>query len=111
VFAFETRNPLVKEWRAWIPSRTREAVVVPGIGIVEVHNDIASAAGDLVTYETHFRFAPHDVVVTTDTLRFMRQAELAAFLRDAGFTEITWFGDWDRSPVSPASPEIIVIAG
>ena len=110
VVALETRNPLVEEWRDWIPSRTRETVQVPGIGTVEVHNDIASTGGTLVTYETHFRFAPDDVRVTTDTLRFMKEAELAALLRDAGFTETTWFGNWDRSPVSPASPEIIVIA-
>jgi SAM-dependent methyltransferase len=108
--AFETRNPLVEEWRAWIPSLTRETVAVPGIGMVEVHNDIASADGNLVTYETHFRFAPDDVAVTTDTLRFMSQAVLASFLADAGFTNVTWFGDWDRSPIRATSPEIIVIA-
>ena len=108
--AFEARNPLAEEWRAWIPSLSRETIAVPGIGTVEVHNDIASAEDNLVTYETHFRFAPNDVVVTTDTLRFMSQAELAAFLADAGFTDTTWFGNWDRSPVTPASPEIIVTA-
>jgi hypothetical protein len=86
-------------------------VQVPGIGAVEIHNDIASATGNLVTYETHFRFAPDDIVVAPDTLRFMSQAELAAFLRDTGFTDVTWFGNWDRSPISAASPEIIVIAG
>ncbi|WP_119302486.1 class I SAM-dependent methyltransferase [Dongia deserti] len=109
--AFETRNPLVEEWREWIPSRSRETVQVPGIGKIEVHNDIAAAEGALVTYETHFRFAPDDIVVTRDTLRFMSQAELAAFLANAGFTELTWFGDWDRSPITPQSPEIIVLAG
>jgi SAM-dependent methyltransferase len=109
--AFETRNPLVEEWRAWIPSRTREIVQVPGIGAVEIHNDIASANGNLVTYETHFRFAPHDVVVAADTLCFMTQAELAVFLRDTGFTDVTWFGNWDRSPISAINPEIIAIAG
>ncbi|HEX6118809.1 MAG TPA: methyltransferase domain-containing protein [Dongiaceae bacterium] len=109
--AFETRNPLVEEWRAWIPLLTRETVAVPGIGAVEVHNDIAAAGGNLVTYETHFRFAPDDVAVTTDTLRFMSEAELAAFLAAAGFNRLTWFGDWNRSPTSPTSPEIIVLAG
>jgi len=109
--AFETRNPLVEEWREWVPSRTREAVQVPGIGSVEIHYDIASADGALVTFETHFRFAPDDIVVAPTTLRFMSRDELAAFLRDAGFTDVTWFGDWDRSPISATSPEIIVIAG
>jgi len=109
--AFETRNPLAREWRGWIPSLTREIVQVPGIGAVEIHNDIAAANGVLVTYETHFRFAPGDVVVAPDTLRFMSRDELAAFLADAGFTALTWYGNWDRSPVSSASPEIVVIAG
>ena len=27
-----------------------------------------------------------------------------------GKTEVTWYGDWDRSPVSPASPELIAVA-
>lgn len=109
--AFETRNPLVEEWREWIPSLTRETIAVPGIGTVEVHNGIAAAGDNLVTYETHFRFAPDDIVVAVDTLRFMSQAELAAFLRDTGFTDVTWFGNWDRSPISATSPEIIAIAG
>ncbi|MEZ5830716.1 MAG: class I SAM-dependent methyltransferase [Dongiaceae bacterium] len=108
--AFETRNPLAEEWRGWIPGLTREIVQVPGIGAVEVYNDIASAESNLVTYETHFRFAPDDKVVARDTLRFMSQAELAAFLADAGFRDLTWFGNWDRSPVSATSPEIIAVA-
>ena len=41
----------------------------------------------------------------------MDQAELAGFLTEAGLTDVTWYGDWDRSPVSPASPEIIAVAG
>jgi SAM-dependent methyltransferase len=109
--AFETRNPLVEEWRDWIPSRTQEIVQVPGLGPVEIHNDIAEANGPFVTYETHFRFAPDDIVVAPDHLRFMSQAELTAFLRDTGFTNVAWFGNWDRSPISATSPEIIAIAG
>jgi len=40
----------------------------------------------------------------------MDQAELAGFLTEAGLADVTWYGDWDRSPVGPASPEIIAIA-
>lgn len=108
--AFETRNPLVEEWRAWVPALTRETVQVPGIGAVEIHYDIASSDSTFVTFETHFRFAPDDIVVATTTLRFMSRDELAAFLAEAGFTDIAWFGDWDRSALSASSPEIIVVA-
>jgi len=109
--AFETRNPLVEEWRKWIPSLTRETVQVPGIGAVEIHNDIAAANGNFVTYETHFRFAPDDIVVAPDTLRFMSQRDLAAFLAEASITALAWYGNWDRSPLSDDGPEFIVIAG
>ena len=106
--AFETRNPLVEEWRTWTPSR--ETLQVPGIGAVEMHYDVTSTDPTFVTFETHFRFAPDDVVVATTTLRFMSRDELAVFLADAGFTDIAWYGNWDRSPVSAASPEIIALA-
>jgi len=109
--AFETRNPLVEEWRDWIPELTRERVMVDGIGAIEIHYDIASADGALVTFETHFRFAPDDIVVAATTLRFVSRDELAAFLAESGFTDLTWFGDWDRSPISATGPEIIVVAG
>jgi hypothetical protein len=49
-------------------------------------------------------------VVVPDTLRFMHQAQVAAFLAEAGLTRVTWYGDWDRSPYGAASPEIIAIA-
>jgi ubiquinone/menaquinone biosynthesis C-methylase UbiE len=108
--AFETRNPLVEDWRTWTPQETREIVQVPGIGTVEIHYDVTSTDPTFVTYETHFRFAPDDIIVATSTLRFMSREELAVFLRDAGFTDVTWFGNWDRAPISATSPEIIVIA-
>jgi SAM-dependent methyltransferase len=108
--AFETRNPAMREWEDWVPEKTRERVAVPGIGTVEVHYDIRLVDGPLVTFETHFRFGPGDVVVAPHTLRFMTRAELAGFLAAAAFTEVAWYGDWDRSPVGPTSPELIVVA-
>jgi hypothetical protein len=63
-----------------------------------------------VTYETWYRFPDGETLVVPDTLRFPEQAELAAFLRDAGLAVTQWYGDWDRSPATPASPEIIAIA-
>lgn len=108
--AFATRNPAIEEWKSWTPDQTHERVEVPGQGPVDVHYDIRAAAGPLVTYETHFRFGPKDVAATASTLRFMTQDEAAGFLAEAGLGDVTWHGDWDRSPLGPASPEIIAIA-
>jgi SAM-dependent methyltransferase len=107
--AFETRNPAVREWQYWSPRHTRQQVQAAGLS-AEVHYEISSVSGELVSYETWFRFADGEVVVVPDTLRFMDQAQVAGFLADAGRTEVTWYGDWDRSPVTPASPEIIAVA-
>lgn len=107
--AFETRNPGAREWQYWTPRETRRRLSTAA-GPASVHYDISSVTGDFVTYETCIRFPDGERVVIPDTLRFMGQAELAAFLADAGLAGISWYGDWDRSSVSPDSPEIIVIA-
>jgi ubiquinone/menaquinone biosynthesis C-methylase UbiE len=108
--AFETRNPAVREWQDWNPRDTRQRVEAAGL-VADVHYDISAVAGDLVTYETWFRFTDDgDTVVVPDTLRFMEQAQVAAFLAEAGLARVTWYGDWDGSPYGPASPEIIAVA-
>jgi hypothetical protein len=100
----------VREWDSWIPEETRELVEVPGIVAVEVHYDIAAEESQLVTFETHFRFTDDDVVAPPHTLRFVGHGELAAFLAEAGFTHVDWYGDWNRSTYTPMSPEIIAVA-
>jgi SAM-dependent methyltransferase len=107
--AFETRNPAVREWQYWSPGETREQVETAE-GTADVHYDISSVTGQLVTYETCIRFPDGESVAVPDTLRFMDQAEVARFLAGAGLADVTWYGDWDRSPFSPASPEIIAVA-
>ena len=121
--AFETRNPAAAEWQDWNPRETGQRVEVAGL-VADVHYDISAVMGELVTYETCFRFAGSgedagghgtadgdsaDVVVP-DTLRFMDQGQVAAFLAGAGLTQVTWYGDWDGSPCGPDSPEIIAVA-
>jgi SAM-dependent methyltransferase len=109
--AFETRNPAARAWLTWTPAETRRSVEVPGLGGVQVHHDVTRVEDELVTYETHFRFGPGDVVVDESQLRFMPQATLARLLTEAGFGQATWYGDWDRAPVGPESRELIVVAG
>ena len=108
--AFETRNPVVREWQDWNPRDTSQRVQAAGV-TADVHYDISAVAGELVTYETWYQFAgARDPVVVPDTLRFTGQAQVAAFLAEAGLTQVTWYGDWDGSPYGPASPEIIAVS-
>ncbi len=110
-FVFETRNPLAREWESWIPGNSEEVVNVPGLGVVHVHNDIALVAPGRVDYETHFRFADGETLTTTDALRFLGHAQVESAMRQAGFRTVNIMGDWDGSPFTASSREIIVIAG
>ncbi|KAF0102724.1 MAG: methyltransferase [Rhodospirillaceae bacterium] len=109
--AFETRNAAVRAWENWTPEQTATRVHVPAMDTVDVHYALRSVDGPFVTFETHFQFSPADSAVTTTTLRFMVQNEVATFLAGAGLANVTWYGDWNRSPLSPQSREIIAIAG
>ncbi|MGP1256536.1 MAG: hypothetical protein ACTS10_19105 [Kiloniellales bacterium] len=52
-----------------------------------------------------------DKVVAGTTLRFMGAEEVARFLKHADLREVTWYGDWTRSPLTPDSPEIHALEG
>jgi SAM-dependent methyltransferase len=107
--AFETRNPEVRAWETWTADDI-DVVDLPGHGRVEVGYQTTGVEGELVTYAIRFRFGPDDLVLSHDTLRFIGRERLAALLAEAGFADLAWFGDWDASPVTPASPELIVVA-
>jgi len=108
--AFETRNPAVRAWQAWLPDKTCKTVEVPGVGRVEVHHDFSAVDGNLITFMTRFRFADGTTADEPSTLRFMGRDELEGFLNRAGFAEIARYGDWDGAPFGPSSPEIIAVA-
>jgi SAM-dependent methyltransferase len=107
--AFETRNPAVREWQEWTAEETRTQAVTSGIPVT-VHYDVTSISGEIITYETHFEFGPGDRNVSIGHLRFIDAGKLSQLLTAAGFTDLTWFGNWDRSALADSSPEIIVIA-
>jgi SAM-dependent methyltransferase len=107
--ALETRNPAVREWAEWNPRGTWQHVEAAGVA-ADVWYDIRSVAGELVTYETCYRFAGEQTVTVPETIRFMGQDQVAAFLAGAGLAPVTWYGDWDWSPVGPGSPELIAVA-
>jgi ubiquinone/menaquinone biosynthesis C-methylase UbiE len=110
-FAFETRNPLVREWEAWTPDHP---VVVVGTGGEEVtltHRVTRAFDGHTLSFTHTFTSPAWDQPqISQSTLRFLDTATLASFLADAGLAVEEQYGDWDRTPVSDTSPEIITIA-
>ena len=108
--AFETRNPAIRPWRAWTLPHSRRTIDVPGLGSADTYTEVTSLQGELVTFDQHVRFENGAAVQTSSTLRFPSAPAIEAILHAVGLTDVRWFGDWDRSPLGPDSPEMICIA-
>ena len=110
-FAFETRNPAAGAWERWRPEN---AVTVEGPDDqpVRITTDVVVPFdGRTVTF-THTFDGPHPSLPQTSrsALRFLGSAELTQLLTAAGLIVANRFGDFDRSPLGPQSPEIIILA-
>lgn len=107
--AFETRNPAAREWEEWTEDYA-ETAEHPELGLVEASWVLTAVEDPFVSFETRYRFADGSGLTAPSTLRFVTRTELAALLDEAGFEDVTWYGDWDRNPTGDDKPEIIVLA-
>jgi SAM-dependent methyltransferase len=110
-FAFETRNPLVREWERWTPDNAVEVTSAAG-AVVRMEHDVETPVeGEVVRFTTTFTSpgwgGPQ---VSRSTLRFLDADSLTSFLSGASLAIEEQFGDWTRCPLTDASPEIITIA-
>lgn len=110
-FAFETRNPLVREWERWTPDDAAEVTDATGTVVRMVRQVEKPVKGSIVSF-THTFTSPtwERPQVSHSTLRFLDIESLSTFLSDAGLKIVEQFGDWDRRPLSDTSPEIITFA-
>jgi SAM-dependent methyltransferase len=112
LLAFETRNPSARAWEQWALDDGRTVVETSAGERVEVWIDgVRWHAPDLVSFEAHNRFlATGELLSCASRLRFVDPEHLLRLLTEEGFAVEGWFGDWDRTPVSASSPEVIVLA-
>jgi ubiquinone/menaquinone biosynthesis C-methylase UbiE len=110
-FAFETRNPLVREWERWTPENGDEVTDATGAAVRMVREVRKPVQGDIVSF-THTFTSPswNRSQISRSTLRFLDAETLRSFLSDAGLTIEEQYGDWNRQPLTAASPEIITFA-
>ncbi|SHH99790.1 Methyltransferase domain-containing protein [Streptomyces sp. 3214.6] len=119
-FVFETRNPAARDWETWTPDRVREVTDADGRVVRVWHEVEDEPSGDRVTFTTTFDSpdspgspgSPGSLGrrVSRSTLRFLTAEALAGFLTEAGLRVVEQYGDWDRGPLTPTSPEIITVA-
>jgi len=111
VFAFETRNPPARAWERWTPEHGTDFVDADGAVVRSEHQVEAPVAADVVSFTTTYTSDRWSQPETSrSTLRFLDRETLTPFLTEAGFTIDAQFGDWDRSPLTDESPEIITVA-
>jgi len=109
-FAFETRNPLERGWEQWVPEHAQEVTDSAGVVVrMELQVELP-VQGDLVSFSASYSSPRWDEPrVSHSRLRFLDADALSGFLAGAGLEIEEQYGDWDRSSLGPASPEMITI--
>ena len=109
-FAFETRNPTVREWEQWHHGTPMEVTDSAGREL-RISYELLDVTGDVVTLtETTSDRIGEPLRVDRGHLRFLESDVLVTFLARAGFEIEAQLGGWDRTPLTKASPEIITLA-
>ena len=111
-FAFETRNPLAREWERW--PDIYSGMLTDSNGSEVTHTcEVQQPLEDEIVKFSHTYTSPDwpQPEVSHSALRFLCEEKLDQFLADAGLRVEGRYGDWDRSPVTDTSLEIITIAG
>jgi SAM-dependent methyltransferase len=109
-FAFESRNPARRAWLSWTPDN-RKLAKTENHGLIEEFFDaVADPQTGVVDIVHHYRFLDTESLITgRSRLRFIDQDHLMRLLAAAGLTPITWYGDWDRTPITPTSREFVAV--
>lgn len=111
LLAFETRNPARKAWLSRTPDRRRSAVTTDHGEVEEFFETKADAATGIVDLAAHYRFAEiGKTIIGRSRIRFIELDHLKRLLAAAELAPTTRHGDWDRSPLTDASREFIVVA-
>ncbi|TIT96565.1 MAG: class I SAM-dependent methyltransferase [Mesorhizobium sp.] len=111
LFAFESRNPLVRPWEAWTPEHSAIVQMADGSLVNIVTTLTSDFDGRTVSFRHDF-FGDHSSLPMSSesTLRFHQAEELAAHLARHGFVVEQQYGDFRSQPLSETSPEIIIVA-
>jgi ubiquinone/menaquinone biosynthesis C-methylase UbiE len=109
--AFESRNPGAEGWTSWTREKSRRALQRGDGEFVTTWVEVTGVRRGVVDFLSHTVFsASGEHVQQTSTLRFRTRVELEASLIAAGLQIHAVYGDWDRTPVTTTSPELIVLA-
>lgn len=108
---FDSRTPIFPPYQTWPTEASPRRVEDPMLGPIDWYYKLIEIKDNRVRYELHFHFINSGKKITsTDELIFRSRDELTKSLEDAGFKVETVYGDWDKSPSTPTSSEMIFVA-
>ncbi|CAL9342029.1 Cypemycin N-terminal methyltransferase [Nocardiopsis dassonvillei] len=109
--AFETRNIHTRPWERWTPDHPWSVTLPDGRTVTDTHDARPITPQGLVTFTSTTTGPDRDEPLSTvSTLRFLTTDHLDTLLAAAGLTAVQRHGSWDRTPVTPTSPEVITLA-
>ncbi|WP_377289174.1 methyltransferase domain-containing protein [Rhizobium sp. SG2393] len=111
LFAFETRNPLVRPWERWTPDRPALVCLKDGTEVTIVTTVTAAFDGHTIAFRHDF-LGNHPALplISESRLRFLDAAALAQRVSECGFVIEALYGDFQARPLTAESPEIIILA-
>jgi SAM-dependent methyltransferase len=110
-FAFETRNPAARAWEQWTPEHVLQVADGQGTAMRVTLQVETPFDGRTVSFAQIYSCESWDAPqVSRSVLRFVDAVGIARFLTEAGFVIEEQFGDFERRPLTRASPEIVTIA-
>ncbi|MFL1378670.1 class I SAM-dependent methyltransferase [Nocardiopsis protaetiae] len=109
--AFETRNIDARAWEQWTPDHAWTGTLPDGRTVTDTNDARPITPQGLVTFtSTTTDTDGRELLSTVSTLRFLTVHHLDTLLTAAGLTPVERYGTWDRTPLTPASPEVITLA-
>jgi SAM-dependent methyltransferase len=107
--SFESRNPAHREWEHWTPEATYVERVV-AVGRLQEWLEVTEVRDGRVVFDAHNAFPDGTDRVYTGVLFFRGAQEFERELEAAGFTDITWTGDWRGAPADDTSRILVLRA-
>ncbi|HEX5114889.1 MAG TPA: methyltransferase domain-containing protein [Pseudonocardiaceae bacterium] len=100
--SFESRNPAYREWERWTREATYGERAIPS-GQLREWLDVTEIDDGRVVFDAHNVFPDGEDRVYTSVLFFRTASEFRRELTAAGFTDVTWTGDWHGGPADDGS--------
>jgi SAM-dependent methyltransferase len=108
---FDSRTPIFPPYQTWPTEQTPRRVEDPKAGPIDWWYKLLEIKDNRVRYQLHYHFIDSDeTVISTDELIFRSQEEITKSLENAGFKVESVYGDWDGSPATSTSEEMIFVA-